>query len=265
MSHDFEQSVNPPLAQSITWAGGVPQSVAGTLYGWFSRFASRHLSNERQVRLEERRNERARIARDLHDTLFQGFLGVSMVLHSAVEKMPPDSPSTPSLNRALLLMRRVLDEGRDTLLGLQSPQSESSPSLEQALANLGDEYSSTGVRFRISVVGRPKPLNPAIQQHIYLIAREALVNAFRHSEATDIEAEIEYLPGRFRLIVRDNGLGIDNEVLQFGRHAHWGLQGMRERSQSIGAEFRIWSGSGAGTEVAISLPAKIAANGYPQE
>lgn len=261
MSNDFEQSANPPLAQSITWAGVVPQSVTGTLQRWFSRLASRP-GHELQVRLEERRKERARIARDLHDTLFQGFLGVSMILHSAVEKLPSDSPSKPSLNRALLLMRRVMDEGRDALLGLQSPQSETSPSLEQSLADLGDEYSSTGVRFRLSVAGRPKPLDPAMQQHIYLIAREALVNAFRHSEATDVEVEIEYLPGRFRLIVRDNGLGIDEEVLQFGRHAHWGLQGMRERAQSIGAEFRIWSGCGAGTEVAISLPAKIAANGH---
>jgi signal transduction histidine kinase len=109
-------------------------------------------------------------------------------------------------------------------------------------------------------MGRPKALKPAIQEQIYLIGREALVNAFRHSAATSIEAEVEYLPNRLRVVVRDNGSGIDPQVLRSGRDSHWGLLGMRERARSIGAQLRILSRRGAGTEVEISVPGDIAAD-----
>ena len=130
-----------------------------------------------------------------------------------------------------------------------------SMSLEAALSGLWSELRSAGARFRIVVEGRPKTVQPAIQEQICLIAREALVNALRHSEATSIEAEVEYLPRGLRLAVRDNGCGIDPQVVR--RVSHWGLLGMRERAGSIGAKLRIWSGPGAGTEVEISVPGKI--------
>jgi signal transduction histidine kinase len=99
-----------------------------------------------------------------------------------------------------------------------------------------------------------------IQEQIYLIGREALVNALRHSQATIIEAAIEYLPGKLRVVVRDNGSGIDPQVLRSGRDSYWGLLGVRERARSIGAQLRIRSRRGAGTEVEISVPCGITAD-----
>ena len=88
------------------------------------------------------------------------------------------------------------------------------------------------------------------------MGRKAIINALRHSRATKVETEIEYSRRHMRLCVRDNGCGIDPQILGAGRGLHWGLLGMRERAENIGASFRIWSKPGLGTDVEISGPAR---------
>src|SRR5262245_5922905 len=139
---------------------------------------------EADIRLEESRRERARIVHELHDTLFQGFLGASMLLDQAVEQTPADSPSKPGLSRALRLVRRAIDEGRAAIRGIHTA-SRAPSSLEEALSNLLNEVApGRGVRLRIFVQGKPRALNPAIQEQLFLIGREAVINALRHSKAT---------------------------------------------------------------------------------
>ena len=82
---------------------------------------------------------------------------------------------------------------------------------------------------------------------------------FRHANAISIETEIAYLRNQLCVVVRDNVCGIDAEIVQSGRVSHWGLVGMREPAKGIGAEVRICSRRGAGTEVEISIPSGIAA------
>jgi signal transduction histidine kinase len=208
---------------------------------------------------EERCSERARIARELHDTLLQGVIGASLLLHAAVEQTPADSPSKPSLTRALRLVHQAIDEGRVVLQGLRSATS-TSMSLEDGLSKLGDECRlENAPHFRILVSGHSRAIKPAVQEQIYLIVREALVNALRHSEATSIEAEVEYSSRRLRVAVRDNGRGIDPEVVRSGRRSgHWGMEGMRERAENIGARLKIRSRATVGTEVELSVPSQIA-------
>jgi signal transduction histidine kinase len=103
-------------------------------------------------------------------------------------------------------------------------------------------------------MGRPKPVDPAVLHQIYLITREALLNALRHSQATKIEVEIAYSPRKLRVTVRDNGIGIEPQLLRSGRKAHWGLTVMRERAANIGAHLRIRTRPNAGTELTLSLP-----------
>jgi signal transduction histidine kinase len=130
--------------------------------------------------------------------------------------------------------------------------------LEQALSGVLDEFTAArGARCRIFVKGEPKALKPEVQEQISLIGREALANALRHSKASSIEAEVEYSPRSLRVVVRDNGCGIDPQMLRAERNTHWGLVGMRERAGSIGAQLRIWSRPGAGTEVEISVPGAV--------
>lgn len=209
---------------------------------------------QRNLLEQERRKERLRIARELHDTILQGFLSASMQLCLADNWVPDDSPAKPVLRRALDLIRKVIDEGRAALLGLRSPLLQEG-SLEKALSDfLNDFAPSERARLRIVIVGENKPLEPGVQEQIFLIAREALLNALRHSEATAVEVEIEYLRRKLRVVVRDTGRGIDPEALRTSSTEHWGLTGMSERAASIGAKIQIWSKLGQGTEVEISLP-----------
>jgi signal transduction histidine kinase len=214
--------------------------------------------SEDDIRLEERSRERARIVHELHDTLFQGFLGASMLLDQAVEQTPPDSPIRPSLSRALLLVRRAVDEGRAAIRGVHT----ASPvpcSLEEAFSKLLSEVTTgRGLRLRIFVLGRPRTLDPAIQEQLFLIGREAVMNALRHSEATKIEVEVQYLRTLLRVLIRDNGRGITREAVQKESDLHWGLRGMRERAENIGARFGIWSRMGSGTEVRVAVSVDLA-------
>jgi len=91
-----------------------------------------------------------------------------------------------------------------------------------------------------------------------MIGREAVMNALRHSEATKIEVEVQYLRDLLRVLVRDNGCGINPEALQKQSDSHWGLSGMRERAENIGARFDISSRTGAGTEVRVAVPLDVA-------
>jgi signal transduction histidine kinase len=230
----------PPLAERIR--------------GFFTPSGQHQSAWEYNLRQEERRLERTRIARELHDTLLQALLSASMQLQLAEGWLPADSPAKPVLSRVRNLMRKGIEEGRATLQGLRSTD-VSSTSLEQALSDFQEELAPADrARLRILKMGRPKPVDPGVLQQIYLITREALLNALRHSQAKKIEVEIHYSPRKLRVTVRDNGTGIDPQLVHSGRKAHWGLTVMRERGANIGAHLRIRTKPGAGTQVDLSLP-----------
>ncbi|HYR41385.1 MAG TPA: triple tyrosine motif-containing protein, partial [Terriglobia bacterium] len=234
-------------------------ALAVVMMLWFAyRFRVRQLAAQLNLRFEERLAERTRIARDLHDTLLQGFLSASMQLNVAVDAVPSDSPARPLLSRALQVMGKVIDEGRNILRGLRSSDTVSID-LEQVFSRIPEELAvREPIDFRVIVEGRPRSLHPTLRDEAYRIGREALVNAFCHSRATSIEVELRYSARQLRIVVRDNGCGIDVESLRSGREGHWGLRGMRERAESIGGRINVWSRPGAGTEVEISIPGRIA-------
>jgi signal transduction histidine kinase len=97
----------------------------------------------------------------------------------------------------------------------------------------------------------------AVHAEVYSIGREALVNAFRHSGATHIEVELEYSASQMRMVVRDDGCGIDPQVLEHDRIGHWGLTGMRERAERIGAKLKIFRRAERGTEVELDVPREL--------
>jgi signal transduction histidine kinase len=218
----------------------------------------RQVRRRLNVRFEERLAERTRIAQDLHDTLLQGFLSASMQLHVAADRLPADSPAKPSLEKVRDLMARVIEEGRNAVRGLRAP-GDVSDDLQQAFSGMSGELDAgEGIEYRVVVEGRDRPLQPLIRDEIYRIGREAVANAFRHSEASRVELALEYGPRELRLLVRDNGRGIDGDVLRSGTDGHWGLAGMRERAEGIGAGFRVLSSAGSGTEVELSVPGRVA-------
>jgi ligand-binding sensor domain-containing protein/signal transduction histidine kinase len=220
------------------------------------------LTERMNLRFEERLSERTRIAQELHDTLLQGFLSVSMQVHVANDCLPEDSPGRRTLTRALQLMGQVIEEGRNAVRGLRSSRTLSLD-LEQAFAGIQQEFhakNSNGgqVGFRVIAEGQQRPLHPLLRDEIYRIGREALTNAFRHARANQIEVELKYASNQLRLVVRDDGCGIDQGILQTGREGHWGLPGMRERADRIGGRLHVFSSVSAGTEVELLVPSRIA-------
>src|SRR5262249_20373016 len=211
-------------------------------------------ATKENVRLEER----TRIAQELHDTLLQTFLSASMQLGVAVDAVPEESPVKPRLDRVLQIMSRGIEESRSTIRGLRSSDSATSD-LVIALSGIEQELSCRpDIDFRVNVTGRQQPLNPLIQQEIYRIGREALLNAFCHSGAKRVEFQLEYADRELQIRVRDDGIGIDPQVLRNGREGHWGLAGMRERAERIGGFLNISSTPTNGTEVRLSIPSSIA-------
>jgi signal transduction histidine kinase len=227
------------------------------------RLRLRQLTGRLSVRFEERLAERTRIAQELHDTLLQGFLSARMQVHVAAARLPADSQEKPSLTRSLELMSQVIEEGRNAVRGLRASQS-ASMDLEDAFSRIPEELkageltSASPVDFRVIAEGPRRFLHPVLRDEVYRIGREALINAFRHANAKSIELELNYSSSLLRLRIRDDGCGIDMHTIQTGRDGHWGLSGMRERSDRIGARFRLWSSPGAGTEVELSVPGHIA-------
>ena len=201
--------------------------------------------------------ERVLIAQELHDTLLQGFFALSMQLHDAVDHLPEDLSAKPRFKSLTQLCDRVLAEGRLALQGLRAPIQPNA--LGHALASVPAELGfPAAVGFRVVVEGEQRILRTVTCDEIYRIGREAIVNAYRHSHAGDIEAAIQFRPSEFRIAVRDNGCGMDGQRLQFARAGQWGIQGMRERAERIGAKLRIMSRVALGTEVELCVPGRLA-------
>src|SRR5262245_58666533 len=202
--------------------------------------------------------ERIRIAQELHDTLVQELISASIQLQLVLESLPLDSPAKPPLTGILQLLTRAIDEGRNAVLRLRSSSGENLD-LEYAFSEVVRKFGfQQQIAFHVVVVGRPRTLRSAIYEPVYLIGREALINVFRHANAKNVEVELDYGPRRLRLAIRDDGRGIDKRLLQCDLYKRWGLLGMQERSEKIGAKLRIWSGRMAGTEVELSVPGRVA-------
>jgi signal transduction histidine kinase/streptogramin lyase len=249
--------VDPAWYQSAWFR--VLSIIACILFAWtLYRFRLRQIAGALSAGFDERLAERTRIAQELHDTLLQGVLSASLQLDVAQDQLPEDSPTKSLLKRVLQLMRTVTEEGRTALGGLRTTETENQ-SLETAFARMRQEFPlKDKIDFRIIVGGVARPLRPMIRDEVYRIGREALVNAFMHANAKRIEVEVEYASRHLKVLVRDDGIGIDPQILHSGREGHWGLVGIRERSKKIGANLRLRSRIGAGTEIDLTVPGPIA-------
>jgi signal transduction histidine kinase/ligand-binding sensor domain-containing protein len=229
------------------------------------QFRVRQVRQELTIVLEAKIGERTRIARDLHDTLLQSFHGLLYRFHAARNLLPgrPDE-AKQALDSALIRAEQALDEGRRSIQELRSgPSTEND--LDQMLIAIGRELASTpggtdsSPSFNVIVEGERRGLSPIVRDETLRVARELLQNAFRHAHARAIEAEIRFDHDVFSMIVRDDGKGMDPQILKDGgRAGHWGMPGVNERARAIGAKLEFWSEAGAGTEVRLTLPAALA-------
>lgn len=225
----------------------------------------------RQVRqqfaagLEERVNERTRIARELHDTLLQSFQGAVFQFQAARKLLLRNADNAMVVvDEAIQAAVEGIAEGRSAIHDLR-PEAAAQRDLSGLLNAAGHEAvgaqepDDRSPSFSVVVEGKQLSLPPMLQNEVYRISREVIRNAFAHAVASHIEVEIRYDDDQLRVRIRDDGKGIDPKVLEEGgRPGHWGISGMRERAQRIGARLDFWSEIGAGTEVELAVPASMA-------
>lgn len=211
-----------------------------------------------QARLAARSDERERIARELHDTLLQSLYGVMLQFHAIADRLAPQDSTRQILSDTLHRADSVMQEGRERVRNLRATQADSG-SLINSLSTTGYQMQALRpVRFQVQTRGRPRPLKPDIQEELLLIGREALTNAFVHSQAQAISVEVIFRSRYLMLTVEDNGCGIDEAVLKaWGREGHWGLRGMRERAERFRGRLEITRIVTGGTRVSLRMPGRI--------
>jgi signal transduction histidine kinase/ligand-binding sensor domain-containing protein len=244
----------PPAFVQTKWFLAIC-ATAGALVLWLLwTLRLRQIQSRLWDRHETQLLERERIAQELHDTLLQGLLSASLQLAVANSEISPGATAKPLVERVFQLLRQMIEEGRNAVRGLRTGHSDRDD-LEYAFAQIPEDLAADkNIKYQLIVEGTPRSLRPLIRDEVYRIGREALANAFRHSHASVIETVLDYTQDRFRIVVRDNGRGIDPQVLRSGREGHWGLSGMRERSEKIGARLKVLSATGAGTEIDLTIP-----------
>jgi signal transduction histidine kinase/ligand-binding sensor domain-containing protein len=264
-----EESTMPLEVEAAYWQTRWFQMVSGAvlvllIFG-LHRLRLQQLERQFNSGLEARVSERTRIARELHDTLLQGLHGL-MFQFQAARNMLPRNPDRAKVafDNAIGATEQAISESEDAIRDLRSESCMDSD-LVQLLTSAAEELAALEApirivpTFRVTEEGERQDLAPILQNEIYRVAREVLRNAFRHAEATRIEAEIRFDRRTFCLRIRDDGKGIDPQVLaEGGRPGHWGLPGVQERARRMQAKLDFWSAAGAGTEVQLSVPADVA-------
>jgi len=255
-------SIRPAFYQTAWFRTGCVVLLMGLAWGASQlrlRMRIRRLQREFDATLDGRVAERTRIARDLHDTLLQRFHGL-LLQFQAASNLLPDRPreSKQVLTSAIDQVAEVITEGRDTVQGLRASTQETN-NLAQSLRALAEDLANENGRAtsaRIEVQGRTQALHPLVRDEIFRIAAEALRNAFFHADAAKVEVAISYDVHEFRLHLRDDGKGMDPEVVESGgKEGHFGLPGMRERAEVAGGVLTVHSRAGAGVEVDLRIPA----------
>jgi signal transduction histidine kinase/ligand-binding sensor domain-containing protein len=254
--------VIPPAWYQTNWFRGACIAAFLMMIWGIHELRVRQLAAQFNIRLEERVSERTRIARDLHDTLLQSFQGLLLQFKAVSYRLQPGEVKK-SLDAAIDDASQAITEGRDTVQGLRASTVEKND-LAVAIHAIGEELASAESNqspptFHVFVQGAPRSLHPILRDEVYRTATEALRNSFRHAQAHRIEVELRYDDKEFKVRVRDDGKGIDREVLSSdGREGHFGLHGMRERAKLAGGELAIWSEVDSGTEIELTIPASRA-------
>lgn len=218
----------------------------------------RQITGRLRARLELRLAERERIARELHDTLLQGIQALILRVQSIANRLGPDTALRTEMEQALDRAEGALIEGRDRVREIRAQTTEGD--LAKALLAVSASIpNARAMRFDLAVEGTPLELHPLVHEEMQRIGEEAIRNAYSHSSGSIIEVRITFNPRRFSLCIRDDGSGLPAEILTAGAvPGHFGLPGMRERAERIGASFTLDSRSGSGTEIKLTLPARSA-------
>lgn len=212
-------------------------------------------SRERTMRLrfQAQLAERNRIAREMHDTLLQGFTGVALQLVGTARSMRKSGRDDEPLQEVIALAQRTLQDARNAIWDIRAPLSSSN--LADALRTEADQAThGSEVRVQLEVTGEVRPLPLSIVTVVLRVAREAVTNVVRHSESTDVRLQLRYQRRAISLTITDRGRGFVSDRQSGAYGGHFGLIGMRERASEVGGRLRIESELGRGTIVRLRVP-----------
>ncbi len=200
--------------------------------------------------------ERSRIAREIHDTLAQGYVGISAQLEVLGEllRMGKKEESAAQLDLTRGYVREGLADARQSIWALRT-QDASENTLPVRLRRIVEGAGGVELEARFSIFGAYRPLPAATEQELLRVAQEAIHNVKKHAGASQLFVQLEYRPSTITLEVRDDGRGGAAEKKSGSAHGHYGLTGMRERAEAIGGTLEVSSQSGEGTTVRLSAPA----------
>lgn len=219
----------------------------------FSRYLERFHDASRKAEEQQRSAivaERTRFARDIHDTLAQGFTGIMMQLNAAEQRLDGDSETVRThIERARELASSSLEEARRSVAALRAAAFGSGTLLD-AIAQIGNNLiSDSDIKMETRIDGQPYSLPENCENNLLRIAQEAITNAVRHAHAATIYIYLKYRTGSVVLEIGDSGLGMSGEEV-----SGFGVDGMRERARQIGGEIKILSDPGRGTRILVTVP-----------
>jgi signal transduction histidine kinase/ligand-binding sensor domain-containing protein len=206
--------------------------------------------------------ERNRIAREIHDTLAQGYVGISVQLEvlSELLRLNKVDAAAKHLNTTRGYVREGLADARQSIWALRSHDSGET-TLPVRMRRMVEQAGGHGLEAQFSIYGAYRPLPPGTEREILRVAQEAIHNVKKHAAASKLTVQLEYRPGEIALEVRDNGRGFEASIPQTdSQPGHYGLTGMRERAAAIGGSLEVASARDAGTTVRLRAPAPISGN-----
>jgi signal transduction histidine kinase len=198
--------------------------------------------------------ERTRLAREIHDTLLQGFTGVSFQLLAAMGRQNGRSEQEAALGRVLALAQKTLADARQAVWDMRPPALEGddfAAALRSALSRTATDH---GLAFDYIVRGPPRALDDHVETVLFRVAQEAVANVVKHAAAHTVRVVLAYEPRSVRLAVIDDGVGfpVDPDLRTYA--GHWGLLGMRERASQLRGKLAVRSAPGSGTKVLLRVP-----------
>ncbi len=245
------------LAWLLPSATGLFLAVLGTVIAR-SRFNLQVQARERaeaEGRWMAIISERSRMAREIHDTLAQGFTAISAQLEILKDKVSGSPQATKHLELARSFVRSSLAEARRSIWEMRSQALEEAD-LAKALANVAEQLTAGGpVRTRVSVQGPSRRLPVVAENHLLRMGQEAITNAVKHARANEISIELDYQATHLRLRVCDDGCGFHASNVAASKNGGFGLVGLRERVRDLHGRLEVKSAPGQGTEVVIEVPA----------
>jgi signal transduction histidine kinase len=198
--------------------------------------------------------ERNRIAREIHDTLAQGFVAVSVQLEVVSRLMTTSKEGAREhLEQARALVKDCLAEARSSIWNLRS-ESATGSDLAAALTRAAERITTnTQVKARVQVSGTYRQIDARVESELLRMGQEALTNVVRHAQAENVDITLLFEEKMLRMTIRDDGRGFEANPESFRKNGHFGIVGMRERADQIAARLQVKSAAGQGTEVQVEV------------